>query len=86
VIDRIQLDRTLLEKPISELANTRVKLTLGEWARTKLGLGIDEAQHNQRLLSAFVEGVEPLTDEIRLLRARLQEEIVQLFRTDVPWT
>lgn len=86
VLDRIQIDRTLLQKPISELANTKVKRTLGEWARAKLGLGIDEAQHNHRLLSAYVDGVEPLTDEIRLLKARLQDEIVQLFRTDVPWT
>jgi hypothetical protein len=49
-------------------------------------MGIDEAQHNHRLLAAYVDGIEPLTDEIRLMKARLQDEIVQLFRTDVPWT
>lgn len=86
VIDRIQLDRTLLGRPISELASMKVKRTLGEWARTKLGLEVDEAQHNRRLLAAYVDGIEPLTDEIRLLRARLRDEIQGLFKTDTQWT
>lgn len=86
VIDRIQADPSLLTKPLAELASTRVKRSIAEWAKAKLGLAHDEAQHNRRLLTAFVDGIEPLTDEIRLLKARLSDEIVQLFRTDSPWS
>jgi MoxR-like ATPase len=86
VLDRVQRDPALLEQPLAALASTRVRRTLAEWARAKLGLAHDEAQHNRRLLTAYVESVEPLTDEIRLLKARLADEIVQLFKTDVPWT
>lgn len=82
VLDRIRLDPDLRAKPLAELATTKVKRTLGEWARQKLGLATDEAAHNQRLLSAYVDAVEPLTDEIRLLKARLQDEIVAVFKGD----
>lgn len=86
VIDRVQREPALLQQPLAELASTRVRRTLAEWAKSKLGMSHDEAQHNRRLLTAYVEAVEPLTDEIRLLKARLADEIVQLFKTDVPWT
>jgi len=86
VIDRIERDPELLKRPIAELASTKVRRTLGEWARSKLGLEHDEAQHNRRLLSAYVEAIEPLTDEIRLLKARVADEIVRLYKTDIPWT
>jgi hypothetical protein len=85
VLDRIRLDPQLLTQPIAELASVKVKRTLGEWAKATLGLSHDEAHQNRRLLSAYVEHVEPLTDEIRQLKVRLQEEILQLFQTDRQW-
>lgn len=86
VLDRIRLDPALLEKPLAELASTKVKMTLAEWAKSKLGLAHDEAQHNRRLLTAYLESFEPLTDEIRLLKARLTDEIVQLFSDHSQWS
>lgn len=86
VLDRVRLDPSLLKQPIAELASVKVKRTLAEWAKSKLGLAEDEAQHNRRLLTAYVESVEPLTDEIRLLKVRLLEEIAHLFQTDTPWS
>jgi MoxR-like ATPase len=86
VLDRIQIDPALLQKPIVELASTKVRRSLADWAKQKLGLEHDEAQHNRRLLSAYVDSIEPLTDEIRLLKARLSDEIVHLFKTDQQWT
>ena len=50
------------------------------------GLAHDEAQHNRRLLTAYLESFEPLTDEIRLLKARLTDEIVQLFSDHSQWS
>lgn len=86
VIDRVQRDPALLAQPLAELASTKVRRTLAEWARSKLGLPHDEAQHNRRLLTAYLDAFEPLTDEIRLLKARLHDEIVQLYQTDSQWT
>jgi hypothetical protein len=85
-LDRIQLDSTLLEQPIAELADTHVKRTLAQWAKDKLGLGETTAEHNRRLLSAYLDGIVPLTDEIRSLRMRLSEEVMHLYNPDVPWT
>ena len=86
VLDRVRLDPALLGRPIAELASVNVKRSLAEWAKSKLGIAEDSSMHNRRLLTAYVESVEPLTDEIRLLKARLLEEIVQLFQPDSPWS
>jgi MoxR-like ATPase len=86
VLDRVTLDPKLLEQPIAELADTHVKRTLAEWAKEKLGLGETTAEHNRRLLSAYLDGIVPLTDEIRSLKARLSDEVMRLFNPDAPWT
>jgi len=86
VLDRVQLDAKLLEQPIAELADTHVKKTLAEWAKEKLGLGETTAEHNRKLLTAYLDGIVPLTDEIRTLKMRLSAEVMQLFNPDVPWT
>lgn len=86
VLDRVQLDRTLLDQPITELANVHLNRTLAEWAKEKLGLGETSAQHNRKLLVAYLDAIVPLTDEIRSLKARLSAEVMQLFNPDSPWT
>ena len=86
VLDRIGLDPELLKSPIAELASTKVRRSIKDWAKSKLGMEQDEAQHNRRLLSAYVDSIEPLTDEIRLLKARIADEVVHLFQTDERWT
>ena len=86
VLDRVRLDTKLLDQPIAELANTHVKRTLAEWAKEKLGLGETTSEHNRRLLTAYLDGVVPLTDEIRSLKMRLLDEVMQLFNPDAPWT
>jgi len=86
VLDRVTLDPKLLEQPIAELADTHVKKTLAEWAKEKLGLGETTAEHNRKLLTAYLDGIVPLTDEIRSLKARLSDEVMRLFNPDVPWT
>ena len=37
-------------------------------------------------LTAYLDGVVPLTDEIRSLKMRLRDEVMQLFNPDAPWT
>jgi MoxR-like ATPase len=86
VLDRVQLEPALLEQPIAELANTHVRRTLAEWAKEKLGLGETTPEHNRRLLTAYLDAVVPLTDEIRTLKMRLSAEVMQLFNPDAPWT
>jgi MoxR-like ATPase len=86
VLDRIQLDRALLDRPISELASTQVKRTLTDWAKEKLGLGETSAEHNRKLLTAYLDAIVPLTDEIRSLKMRLSSEVMQIFNPDTPWT
>jgi MoxR-like ATPase len=85
VIDRIQVDRALLDRPISELADLHVKQTLAEWAREKLGLGETTAEHNRKLLSAYLDGIVPVTDEIRGLKLRLSSEVMEIFNPDAHW-
>ena len=85
VLDRIRLDPSLLAQPIAALASVKVKRTLGEWAKATIGIAHDEAQHNRRVLTAYVDSIEPLTDEIRQLKARLSEEIRFLFTADQAW-
>ncbi len=86
VLDRIQVDPSLLDRPITELASSPVRRTLTQWAKEKLGLGETTPEHNRRLLTEYLEHIQPLTDEIRLLKARLSAEVVELFKSDVPWT
>lgn len=86
VLDRIRIEPELLKRPIAELASTKVRRTLAEWAKAKLGMEHDEARHNQKLLTAYLDAFEPLTDEIRLLKARLADEIIHLFKVDEPWS
>jgi MoxR-like ATPase len=86
VLDRIQLDAKLLDQPIAELANTHVKRTLAEWAKEKLGLGETTAEHNRKLLTAYLDGIVPLTDEIRALKMRLSAEVMQIFNPDTPFS
>jgi len=85
LLDRIQDDATLLDHPIERLADTPVKLSLIEWAKEKLGLGETGPEHNRRLLTAYLEGITPLTDEIRSLKRRLHDEVVDLFEHDETW-
>jgi MoxR-like ATPase len=82
VIDRVQDDPKLLEQPIAELAAAPVKRSLVAWAKEKLGLGETEAEHNRRLLTEFIEGINPLTDEIRLLKMRLLDEIHHIYNPE----
>lgn len=86
VLDRIQLDPGLLDQPIAEVASTHVRRTLTEWAKEKLGLGETTAEHNRKVLTAYLDGIVPLTDEIRSLKMRLMDEVVALFNKDAPWT
>lgn len=85
LIDRIVDDPKLLEQPIAELATTQVKGTITDWARDKLGLKLAGPEHNRRLLTAFLEEIDPLTDEIRLIKKRLEAEVHEIFAGDVTW-
>jgi len=85
VLDRVQDDPKLVEQPIADLASSPVKRSILEWAKERLGLGETTAQHNRRLLIDYVQGIQPLTDEIRLLRLRLIDEINQIFNPDDGW-
>lgn len=86
VLDRIQLDAKLLDQPIAELGSTHVRKTLAEWAKEKLGIGETTAEHNRKLLTAYLDGVVPLTDEIRALKMRLSAEVMQIFNPDTPFS
>ncbi len=85
VLDRVQHDPRLLAQPIAELASTHVRRTLTEWAKEKLGLGETTAEHNRKLLTAYLDGIVPLTDEIRSLKMRLSAEVMDLFNRDAAW-
>ena len=71
---------------IAVAQSTRGERTLADWAKEKLGLGETSAEHNRKLLTAYLDAVVPLTDEIRSLRMRLSAEVVQIFHPDAPWT
>ncbi len=85
VIDRVQADPSLLEQPIAQLAAAPVRRSLLAWAKDKLGIGETAAEHNRRLLTEFIEGINPLTDEIRLLKMRLLEEIHAIYNPEEGW-
>jgi hypothetical protein len=85
VVDQVRADPALLAQPIAAFASTAVKRTLSQWAKEKLGLGETGAEHNRRLLIAYLDGMDPLTDEIRSLKLRLRDEVLRLFERDEPW-
>jgi hypothetical protein len=62
-----------------------VKQTLAEWAKEKLGLGETTADHNRKLLSAYLDGIVPVTDEIRGLKVRLSAEVMEIFNPESHW-
>ena len=76
----------LLQQPIAELASTPIRRSLAEWALEKLGMGDHSPEQNRKLLVAWLEGVQPLTDEIRLMKMRLLDEVMVLFNPDAPWS
>jgi len=86
ILDRVRDEPELLQQPITELASTTIKRSLAEWALEKIGMGDHGPEHNRKLLVAYLEGVQPLTDEIRLMKMRLLDEVVVLFNPDAPWS
>lgn len=86
LLDRIWEDRSLLEKPLTSLETTPMKRSIAQWARDTLGLREPTSEHNRKLLLGYLDGIEPVTDEIRQLRQRLKDEVVELFREDTDWS
>ena len=85
VLDRVRLDRSLLEQPIAELTDHRVRRSILDWAKKALGMGETGADSNRRVMTEYVDSITPLTDEIRLLKMRLLDEIHHLFNPDEGW-
>lgn len=85
LIDRITEEPKLLEQPIAELATTQVRRTITDWARETLGLQRTGPEHNRRALEAFLGEIDPLSDEIRLIKKRLEAEIHEVFAREATW-
>ncbi len=86
-IEMLKGDRTLLEKPITQIEHAPLRRTLVEWAKDTLGVTDATVEHNRRLLETYFKSIDPLTEEIAEFRKRQERDIIELF-TPTPhiWT
>ncbi len=86
-IELIKGDRSLLERPISEIEGSPVRRTIMEWAKETLGITDATVEQNRRLLEAYHKSFDPLTEEISDFKKKQERDIIELF-TPTPhiWT
>lgn len=82
ILHRFSRDPSLLHKPITELEGVPVKRSLIAWAREKFA-GVDEdIAQKKRLAEGFLEQIQPVTEDIKQLKAHLEKEIRIIFSTE----
>ena len=66
------------------MENLQIKRTLKEWARETFGMAEVTVESNRRLITEFLDRFQPATDDVRDLRARLQQDAHMIFHVRQP--
>lgn len=78
-IEQLKADRTLLQRPITEIEGLPLRRTLKEWAKETLGISDATTEYNRRLLEGYVKTFEPLSEEIAEFLRHTERDIHELF-------
>lgn len=78
-IEQLKADRTLLNRPITEIEGLPLRRTLKEWAKETLGISDATTEHNRRLLEGYVKTFDPLSEEIEEFLRHTERDIHELF-------
>ena len=76
LLERIRTDPSLLNQPLSQLADTNVKLSFFEWVKERF-TGQQPREQNKKLLEQFVHDFVPACDEVRELKHSVERTLQQ---------
>ncbi len=79
VLARLRHDPTLMSKSIVEIEGAPTKRSLVTWAKETLGVADASAGHKRRLAEGFLQSIHPSTEDLKLLKAHLDQEIKVVF-------
>jgi len=79
VLARLRHDPTLMSKPITELGSAQSKRSIVAWAKETLGVADGTAAHKRRLAEGFLQSIHPSTEDLKSLKAHLEQEIKVVF-------
>ncbi|HET6400758.1 MAG TPA: AAA family ATPase [Candidatus Kapabacteria bacterium] len=79
VLARLRHDPALMSKPITELGSTQAKRSIVAWAKETLGVADATAAHKRRLAEGFLQSIHPSTEDLKSLKAHLEQEIKTVF-------
>ncbi len=79
VLSRLRHDPTLMSKPLTELEGVPTKRSIVAWAKETLGVADPSAAHKRRLAEGFLQSIHPSTEDLKTLKAHLEQEIKTVF-------
>jgi len=80
MLERIRVDPTLLNQPLSQMSDTNVRLSFFEWVRERF-TGQQPREQNKKLLEQFVHDFVPACDEVRELKHSVERALQQTMIT-----
>jgi len=82
VLTRLKKDPSLMDKPLLELEGVPTKRSIIAWAKETLGVTDASAAHKKRLAEGFLATIQPVTDDLRVLKLQLEKEIKEIFNVE----
>ena len=79
ILARLRHDSALMSKPITEIDGAPTRRSLMTWARETLGVSDPTAGHKRRLAEGFLQSIHPSTEDLKSLKAHLEQEIKAVF-------
>lgn len=76
LLERIRQDPSLLNQPLSQMADTNVKLSFFEWVKERFS-GQQPREQNKKLLEQFLHDFVPACDEVRELKHSVERTLQQ---------
>ncbi len=81
MLSELKADPRLLGHPLTELEHTPIRRTFFDWLKDSLSGGGSVEDQNRRILRQFLQEFIPVCEEIRELKAQLEQEVVILTRS-----
>jgi MoxR-like ATPase len=81
ILRRFKSDPSLLKKPIAELEGFQIKRSLIDWAKETFGATNADLEQKRRLTETFLHQIQPVTEDLKQLKAHLEREIKSIFST-----
>jgi MoxR-like ATPase len=76
LLERIRQEPSILNQPLSQMADTNVKLSFFEWVKERF-TGTQPREQNRKLLEQFVHDFVPACDEVRELKHSVERTLQQ---------